>query len=551
VPWKPSAPGEVPTLGWYVIDWIAQHLAAPDRAEFEPFRLYREQEDFVLQLYQLHPVTGKRLRRRGGLSRPRGWGKSPLLASLAIVEALADVVPDGWDANGQPVGRPWSTVRTPWVQVAAVAEAQTRNTWTPLLQMCDSKALLDAYSIDPMDTFVALPNRGRMEPITSAARTVKGNKPHFAVCDQTEEWVSSNGGTKLFQTMLINATKIGGSLVESPNAFTPGEDSVAETSAKYWEAIRLGKARDEGLHYDHREAPPETDLEDRESLMAGLRIAYGDSSGHPDGCVLHDPPCGPGHVDLDVIAASVWDPAISPQTAQADFFNMVMHAADAFMSPPHWAGCKDEDRIVHPQTLITLGFDGSRGRAKGKPDATALIGCTVTDGHLFELGVWEAPDGPDQSKWAPPLPEIEAAIAHAFRTYRVVAMYADPAKDWRSHVNSWEAKYSARVKVKVRPAHPFEWWMTGGRSEINQRAIEAFGGAVRNGDLSHSGGYALTKHVLNARRRIVHAKLALGKAHDYSPNKIDAAVAAVLAWQARLDAIAKGIGAKKMIRRVR
>ena len=40
MPWKPSEPGEVPTLGWYAIDWITQVLAAPDRAEYEPFRLY-------------------------------------------------------------------------------------------------------------------------------------------------------------------------------------------------------------------------------------------------------------------------------------------------------------------------------------------------------------------------------------------------------------------------------------------------------------------------------------------------------------------------------
>jgi hypothetical protein len=37
----------------------------------------------------------------------------------------------------------------------------------------------------------------------------------------------------------------------------------------------------------------------------------------------------------------------------------------------------------------------------------------------------------------------------------------------------------------------------------------------------------------------------IGKEHPDSPNKIDAAVAAVLAWQARLDAIAKGIGTQR------
>ncbi len=38
MPWRPSVEGEVPTLGWGVIDWITEMLAAPDRAEYEPFR---------------------------------------------------------------------------------------------------------------------------------------------------------------------------------------------------------------------------------------------------------------------------------------------------------------------------------------------------------------------------------------------------------------------------------------------------------------------------------------------------------------------------------
>lgn len=547
MPWKPSEPGEVPTLGWYVIDWISDHLAAPDRAEYEPFRLYPEQEDFVLRFYELDPIAGKRRRRRGVISRPRGWGKSPMLGALAIVEALADVVPDGWDADGQPVGRPWSSIRTPLVQIAAVSEQQTKNTWTPLLEMLQGPVLDNYPGVDPMETFVALP-KGRIEAITSSARTVKGNRPVFAVLDQTEEWVQSNGGRKLAETMRINAAKVGGSTIESPNAFTPGEDSVAEASAAYWDTIQAGKARDDGLYYDHREAPAATDMTERDSLEDGLRVAYGDSSGHADGCVIHEPACPPGHVDLDVIIATVWDPDISPQQARADFLNQITHASDSLVSQPEWAavGPNDDDpvRPLAPGEQITLGFDGSRGRHKGKPDATALIGCRVKDGHLVQLGVWECPDGPrkQQQQWTPPLPEIEAAVREAFTRYRVVAAYMDPAKDWRSYVNAWEAKYGRKLKVKVKADHPMEWWMTGGRSHMNQRAIESFIGAIQNGDLSHDGAQALTRHVLNARRRIRHQKLTVGKEHDYSDHKIDACVAALLAYQARLDAVAKGIG---------
>src|SRR5690606_39360835 len=103
----------------------------------------------------------------------------------------------------------------------------------------------------------------------------------------------------------------------------------------------------------------------------------------------------------------------------------------------------------------------------------------------------------------------------------------------------------ARGKVRWPAGYPFEWWMTGGRSGLTQRAIEQCEGAVRNQDLTHDGSYALTRHVLNARRRNRNAKLTLAKEHDYSPRKIDAAVAAVLAWQARLDAVAAGLGVRR------
>src|SRR5664279_1238374 len=273
MPWRPSIPGEIPTLGYDVIDWITANLAAPDHSDYEPFIPYREQEDFLLRWYAIDPVTGRLVYRRGLLGRPRGWGKSPLLAAVAVAEALAPVVPDGWDANGQPVGRPWDAIRTPTVHIAAVSEEQTKNTWEPLLEMIRDGPVMGNYpGIEPLDTFVNLP-KGKILQRTASARTIKGARPVFSVLDQTEEWIPSNGGVRLAGTMRANAAKIGGRTLESPNAYIPGEGSVAEGSAAFAAAIREGRARDEGLLWDHREAPPETEMSERESLTAGLRVA--------------------------------------------------------------------------------------------------------------------------------------------------------------------------------------------------------------------------------------------------------------------------------------
>jgi hypothetical protein len=124
----------------------------------------------------------------------------------------------------------------------------------------------------------------------------------------------------------------------------------------------------------------------------------------------------------------------------------------------------------------------------------------------------------------------------------VVGFFADPAL-WESYVAGWEAKYHKRLKVKSTRDHPIEWWMTGGRSGLVVRALEQFHSAVVDGELSHDGSFTLTRHVLNARRRPSRSGIQIAKEHPDSPRKIDAAVAAVLAWQARLAAVAAGAGA--------
>ena len=118
--------------------------------------------------------------------------------------------------------------------------------------------------------------------------------------------------------------------------------------------------------------------------------------------------------------------------------------SDAFTSQPEWKACFAEGKVVADKDLITIGFDGSRGRAKGKPDATALVGCRVEDGHLFELGVWEATENKDTwATWEPPLVEIEAVTAE-YR--RVVATYGSAT----AHVDKLDMFAHAAESIRER-----------------------------------------------------------------------------------------------------
>ena len=167
----------------------------------------------------------------------------------------------------------------------------------------------------------------------------------------------------------------------------------------------------------------------------------------------------------------------------------------------------------------------------------------MSDGLLFELGVWEQPDGPRGDDWVPPVAEIEATVADAFKTYDVVGMYCDPAAKWSSRIDVWEGKYLKHLKVRGHVSgHPMYWWMSGRRGVAVAEAINRLFEAIVERQVRHLGEKNLTAHVLHARRRLGAQGVQIHKENPESPKKIDAAVAAVLAYQARQDAVAKGIG---------
>lgn len=69
---------------------------------------------------------------------------------------------------------------------------------------------------------------------------------------------------------------------------------------------REGQLKTSGLLFDHREAPPEIDPDDYDSLRAGLSYAYGESASDNG-----------GWVNLDRIVAEYWDPDLIGRTRGA------------------------------------------------------------------------------------------------------------------------------------------------------------------------------------------------------------------------------------------
>ena len=534
--WKPEFPGEFPTLGYEVLEWMSDMLAMPDRADYEPFILTPEQANFILNYYRIDPLTGKRIYRRAVWSRPKGSGKSPLMGAIGICEALAPVLFDGWYADGRPVGKPWAEVRTPLVQFAAVNEEQTRNAFDPLLEMLRQGPVLDYYDIDPMETFVALP-KGRIEYITAAATSKEGAKPVFAALDQTEGWIRSNGGVNLAAVLRRNAGKIGGTTIETPNAYRPGMGSVSEATAEYHASIKEGRAREEGLLYDHREAPADTDMADKDSLYKGLLHVYGDSA-EDNG----------GWVDLGRIMQEIWDPATDPQDARQFYLNQVTHASDSWMSRPELMGAADSTVVIPDGERVVLGFDGSKGRSRGKADATALVGMSVDSKHLFTIKVWERSDA-DPQDWSPNPAEVDAVVRETFQKFNVLGFYADPS-GWTGQIAQWEADFGRRLRVKASRDAPISAWPRGKDTKVSEH-VEKLRQALVMREITWDGGSALMRHILNARRRSTRTGYLLYKQFPDSPDKIDAAYAAVMAYKAYIDALSRGAAKRGFQRRKR
>src|ERR1700738_1451501 len=123
MPWRgPGFEGELPSLGWALLEWWTEFLPSP-RAPAEPLVFTDEQARPLVEWFTIEVASGRFIHRRGCSRRAKGWGKSPLEAAKAIAELSGPVRFDGWDARGEPGGRPWGVQGDPsaWVEIAAVA----------------------------------------------------------------------------------------------------------------------------------------------------------------------------------------------------------------------------------------------------------------------------------------------------------------------------------------------------------------------------------------------------------------------------------------------
>lgn len=541
-PGDPGQTGNLPdglperTLGWGILAWAARYIVQPDGENAGTrWRFTAEQVRFVLWLYALDE-SGRFVYRGSTLRRSKGWGKSPLAALLCLAEFLGPVRFKRWAAIGDvcptcrgphegtslhPIG---AAVSSPWIQIAATSYSQTANTMDMIRGMLVASPAKAHYGLDVMKTVVQFSDGrpGKIEPVTASSESLEGGRPTFAIFEEPHHWMEAGGGHKVARTVRRNLGKISGGqarAVEVTNAHDPGRNSVAQGSYESMLSARESRRVDDYL-YDCREAPADVDLADEDALRAALVAAYGDST----------------WVDLDRIIAEIYDSRNPAEESRRFYLNHVVASSDSWVRPDQVDALVSAHEVP-AGAMIALGFDGSKSR-----DATALVATCIDTGHMWALGVWEKPDGPEAVHWRVPTDAVDEMVASAFEKYDVVAFFADVAYR-QGHVDTWAERYRDKLAVKAGPGHSVAFDMRS-RTRDFTRAAEATAAAIEDRTFTVDGsgpeGAALVRHLKNARRRPNAHGVGIGKESRESERKVDAAVTLVIAREARRVALERG-----------
>lgn len=525
-------PAPQASLGPEVWAWCQTYIRQPDGPDAgESWRFTREQVRFLHYFYAVDG-RGRFLWSRAVLRRAKGWGKSPFMAALALAELCGPVRFGGWDAEGDPVGKP---VPMPWVQLAGVSEKQTVNTMSMVLAMLAESPAVDDYGLDPGLTRVFANGGGRLEPITASAPSAEGARPTFCALDETHHWMRANGGHKLAEVIRRNLGKSRDGMarsIETTNAHEMGMESVAERSYDAWQSQHTGRSKGSTILYDSREAPPGVDMGDDEVLLPALMATYGDST----------------WVDLERVADEVNDPGTPPAEARRFYLNQLAVSEEAWVDPGKFDARACPDRLVADQDEVALFFDGSKS-----DDATGLVGCRMSDGHVFTVGMWQKPPGDRGRDWVVPRYEVDVAVRATFDRFRPVAFYADPShvKDdvtqeafWDALIDEWHRSFKDQLRVWAKPGpagHAVMWDMASpARAEAFTQAAMRCAADIEqpDGDLTWDGDGRLRGHVHNAQRAGNAWGVSMRKnGGRESQRKIDLAVCMVGARMARRDVL--------------
>jgi phage terminase large subunit-like protein len=514
-----------PSLGGQVVDFIESYLVhGPGDLRGQPVQLDEEKRALIWRMYEVfpqgHPQAGRRRFKRVALSLRKGSAKTELAALIAAVELHPDgpVRCDGFDADGNPVG---VGVTDPYIPMVAYTEEQSDELAYGALRVILGYSTLASDFDIGIERIMRVGGDGKAVSLATSPDARDGARTTFQVFDETHRFTTPRL-RQAHRTMLANIPKRYLSdawSLEVTTAPAPGEDSVAEHTMDYARQVAGGAIKDSRLFFFHRQAGDKHDLSTQEGIRAAVIEASGPVAAWSD---------------VDGIVEQWRDPTADKTYLERVWLNRLVRASERAFDVERWKELADPGYLPADGAAITLGFDGGRWH-----DATALVATEIVTGFQWLCGLWEQPENVDE--WEVPADDVQAVVAEAFARWRVWRMYCDPPY-WESLVAEWAGKYGEKRVV--------EWWTN--RWKAMAYAIKGFNTAIASGELLHDGNEHLTRHVGNAVRKTLRLRDEDGqplwtiyKERPESPHKIDGAMAAILSWEARTDAVASGAGKRQ------
>lgn len=542
------------SLGFLAVWWI-ESFVVHGRGDVRglPIRYGDEYSGFIVDCYALDG-NGRRLYDSAFFSRPKGTDKSGLAAAIALFEAFGPARFAGFAEGGEeytflgqtytymkgePMGRP---VVNPVLRILATEEGQTGNVYDSIYyNLDDSEAplhqLVKVYGVDVGKTRVILPKAtggGSIEPMSSGAASKDGGLETFVVFDESHLY-NLPRLKEMYATVVRNLGKrkkiAEPWYIETTTMYQPGEESVAEDTYRTADLIEEGRARRARLLFDHRwgelgdafQMEGESDAEYEKRVADAFLDAYGDAAA------------------FNSIEARL-DDFFDPRAIEADqrryFLNAKVAAQNSWLQVQEWSRVGLRERMVQAKRdgtklnwkppaagdVITLGFDGSRS-----DDATALIACRVSDKYVFPIVIEEAPDTKDAKHWMVDQMLVDMKVREAFKKYRVVGFFADPPY-FQDYVDNWDRDFGDDLVVRGTRDKGVHFYTNNHKTMA--MAIERAHTAIVTEKVIHGDHPQLTRHVTNARRWERSVGVVIGKDKRGSKNKMDAAMAMVLALEA-------------------
>lgn len=442
-----------------------------------------------------------------------------IMALVALLELHPDapVRFNGYDPNAEGGLAPGRSVVSPFIPMLAPTKEQLKDLGygavTAIAQEVDPDGALFDVTLERV--MLVGESESKIVPVAASDSRLDGQKPTFQAIDESHH-LHEDRQLAAYRTLVNNLPK---RREDDPWQMTcttagdPTEPSVALAQYKTGVRMAKGEVEEPNTFFYHRGTSDENAIFD---TMAQRLRALKEASGEEVAKIR----------DLSAVAR-MWDSEENDKAyLERVWCNRWIESTSTVFDIQAFRDLGDPNLVIPAGATVTLGFDGAVTR-----DSTALVVTDVKTGVQNLLGLWERPE--KAKDWSVPVSEVNAMVEFCMETYDVFSFYYDPPY-WQEAGAMWDERWPGKVIE----------WPTRNLNRIYY-AVRAYQEAIANGEIGHNGDQDFERHIANAGKNEVNSmdeegrrKFRLAKIAEH--RKFDAAMAAVLSWQARLDAIKKG-----------